>query len=107
MLIENVDIAPVTVEKRDRNFRIEIYADLEYAPDYRVIVHREVVLVKDGKRYTTGADNGERVYEIEKRLSELAGVSVTLPPEFGGLTLNGAQIAAAMEMISDVLASQV
>lgn len=100
MFIENVDIAD-RVEKRDRNWRIEIFSELERGQNFLVRMHREVILVKDGKLWSTGGTHGERKYVVDKTLAEIAFEQVTLPPEYGGLTLNGAQIAVALEMMSD------
>lgn len=100
MLIEDVTIDE-TVEKRDRNWMIRIYSELERNGDVGIECHREVVLVKDGVRYETGGQNGERKYVINKLLSEIMNDTITLPSEAGGITLTAVQIALALEMLSD------
>lgn len=89
-----------TVEKRDRNAHIIINCPLETAPEMEIRCLREVVLTKDGKRISTGGDNGERTYTIDKKLSEIAALEVTV----GGVTMTGAQIAAFVEALSDRVA---
>jgi hypothetical protein len=104
MFIENVPI-DTTVEKRDRNFRIEVCCDLESGPDYLLRACREIVLIKDGKRWETGGANGEEQYVVEKRLSEILNETVTIPDGQGGtVTLSGGQIALALETLSDKFA---
>jgi len=100
MLIENVTI-DTSVEKRDRNWLIRIYSALEQSPDVQIECHREIILVKDGKKYDTAGDNGERQYVISKMLSEIMNDTVTLPVEAGGITLTAGQIALALELLSD------
>lgn len=100
MLIEDVTIDE-TVEKRDRNWMIRIYSELERQGDVGIECHREVVLVKDGVRYETGGQNGERKYMINKLLSAIMNDTITLPPQAGGITLTAGQIALALEMLSD------
>jgi hypothetical protein len=100
MLIEDVTI-DAKVEKRDRNWMIRIYSALEQSPDVQIECHREIILAKDGVKWDTCGQNGERKYMITKMLSEIATDEVTLPIEYGGITLNGAQIALALEMLSD------
>jgi len=100
MLIEDVTIDE-TVEKRDRNWMIRIYSELERQGDVGIECHREVVLVKDGIRYETGGQHGERKYMINKLLSAIMNDTITLPPEAGGYTLTAGQIALALEMLSD------
>jgi hypothetical protein len=100
MLIESVTI-DAEVEKRDRNWMIRIYSALEHSPDVQIECHREVVLVKDGKKWDTGGANGERQYMLSLMLSEIMNDTVTLPPEAGGITLTAGQIALALEMLSD------
>jgi hypothetical protein len=89
------------VEKRDRNLRIEIDCQ-NLAGDYTLLCTREVVLVKDGKRLSSGGANGERVYSKRRMLSEIAATNVTI----GEVTLTGAQIAAYVEALSDVIAQE-
>jgi hypothetical protein len=100
MLIEDVTIDE-TVEKRDRNWMIRIYSELERSGDVGIECHREVILVKDGVRYETGGQNGERRYTVMKLLSEIMTDTITLPAEAGGYTLSAGQIALALEMLSD------
>jgi hypothetical protein len=100
MLIEDVTI-DTEVEKRDRNWMIRLYSELERQGDVGIECHREVVLVKDGKKWDTGGTNGERQYTINKLLSQIMNDTVTLPPEAGGITLTAGQIALALEMLSD------
>jgi hypothetical protein len=100
MIIDDITI-DASVEKRDRNWLIRIYSELERQGDVGIECHREVVLVKDGKRWDTSGDNGERNYVIEKKLSEIVNDTITLPPYAGGITLTAGQIALALEMLSD------
>ena len=98
-------IADVTlneqVEKRDRNLRIEIDCQ-NLSGNYTLTCTREVVLVKDGTRLSSGGANGERVYSKRRLLSAIAATNVTV----GGVTLTGAQIAAYVEALSDVIAQE-
>jgi hypothetical protein len=100
MLIRDVTIN-ADVEKRDRNWMIRIYSSLEQSPDVQIECHREVVLVKDGVKWDTSGQNGERKYMVSKMLSEIATDYITLPAEYGGITLTAGQIALALEMLSD------
>ena len=99
MLIQDIQ---VEAEKRDRNRMITIESPL--GGDIVVSCMREIVLVKDGSRFQTGNKYGEKNYSIRKKLSDISGMSVTLPPEAGGVTLNVAQLTLAIEMITDSLA---
>lgn len=98
MIIEDVDIN-AKVEKRDRNWRIEIFSDLERGMNILIRVHREVILVKDGSRWDTAGANGERKYMVEKLLAEIAADTVVL---VDGTKLTGAQIAEGLELLSDL-----
>jgi hypothetical protein len=100
MLVNTVNIS-ASAEKRDRNWMIRIYSALEHSPEVQIECHREVVLVKDGKKYFTSGDNGERQYMITKYLSQIMSDTITLPPQAGGITLTAGQIALALEMLSD------
>lgn len=97
-----------TFEKRDRVTAITIDARLEQGGDPLISCDREIVLVNaNGKRVNTGGENGEGIYSFKRKLSTIAGTTITLPPEAGGYTLNAAQVALAMEMISDLIAADV
>jgi hypothetical protein len=100
MLVNTVNIS-ASAEKRDRNWMIRIYSALEHSPEIQIECHREVILVKDGKKYFTSGDNGERQYMITKYLSQIMSDTITLPPQAGGITLTAGQIALALEMLSD------
>jgi hypothetical protein len=100
MLIDDVTLAD-TLERRDRNWLIRIYSELERKGDVGIECHREVVLVKNGAKWDTGGEHGERQYMVYKKLSEIMMDTVTLPPEAGGITLTAGQIALALEMLSD------
>jgi hypothetical protein len=101
MKIETISISG-DVEKRDRNWMIRIYSSLEQGDDVQIECHREVILVKDGKRWDMAGQYGERKYMISKSLSEIAYESITLPPEAGGITLTAGQVAMALEMLSNL-----
>ena len=101
MVVESVDIK---AEKRNRNRRIEI--DSPLGGDVMINCVREIVLVKDGKRFESGGKYGEKTYIVRKKLADIAGETVKLPDELGGATLSVAQVAAAIEALTDKLASQ-
>jgi hypothetical protein len=100
MKIEDV-VIDETVEKRDRNRTIEIDCT-DLSGDFLLKCRREIILTKDGIRVSTGGANGECDYVVVRRLSEIAAASITLPDS--GPTLTGAQIALAVEMLSDLYA---
>ena len=97
MKIEDV-VVNETTEKRDRNLVMEFNC-LDLSGDFTLTCRREVILIKDGVRVNTGV-NGEHEYVVTKKLSEIATDSITLPDS--GPTLTGAQIALAVEMLSDL-----
>jgi hypothetical protein len=103
MFIENFKISE-DVEKRDRNYAISINCDLGLSPDIVVVAHREVIAIKDGKKFLWA---GEKRYDVGKALSEIKDVVVTLPDEYGGLKLTVGQLAVGIEMVTDILAKQV
>jgi len=101
MLIEDVTI-DAEVEKRDRNWLMRFYSELERQGDVGIECHREVVLVKDGKKWDTGGANGERQYTINLLLSQIAMETVQVPDGKGGLiTLAAWQLAYGLEKLSD------
>lgn len=106
MRIEDITI-DAQVEKRDRNWLIRIYSELERDGDVGIECHREVVLVKDGKRWDMAGQYGERQYMISKKLSDVLYETITLPAEAGGITLTAGQIALALEMLSNRFAEVV
>lgn len=89
-------------EHCDRNVQIIIDSPLKLAPDIRILVRRERILVKDGKSYHS-PEHSER-YAVTKQLSVIKDETVTLPAEAGGITLTAGQIALAMEMLTDKFA---
>jgi hypothetical protein len=103
MLLKKVQLEG-EFEHRDRNAQIIIESSLKYAPDVRILVRRERMLMKDGKPYYS-PDHSER-YAVEKKLSEIKDETVTLPAEAGGLTLTAGQIALAMELLTDKFAKK-
>jgi hypothetical protein len=99
MKIQDV-VLNTTVEKRDRNYLVQISAPV--GEDVKITCYRQVVLVKDNKVYNTGGDNGERQYMAERLLSEVLTETITLP---GGITLTAGQVALALELLTDKIAS--
>ena len=96
-----------TFEKRDRNSVITIDSKLEQGGDPLISCDREIVLINEsGKRVDTGGTQGEGIYSFRRKLSTILNVSITLPPEAGGFPLTVGQVALAMEMISDLLATE-
>jgi hypothetical protein len=105
MKIEDVALN-TTVEKRDRNYLVQIAAPV--GEDVKITCYRQVVLMKDGKEYRNGGENGEgQNYTVEKNLSEVLAETVTLPAEAGGITLTAGQVALALEMLTDKFATVV
>ena len=95
-----------TVQKLDRTKRLVIDCDLTRGGDFLLTAEREVVLVKDGAKVSMGGTQGEREYTLSRKLSEIAEKEITLPPQYGGVTLTGAQIAAAVEALVDSVAQE-
>lgn len=100
MLLGGINIT-TEVEKRDRNWLIRIYSELERNGDVGIECHREIILIKDGKKWDTAGGNGEHKYTVSKLLSDIMYDTITLPEPYGGYTLTAGQIALALEMLSD------
>lgn len=86
------------VKKRDRNEKIEIFAPFEEGENFLVTVSREIMHEADGVRVPMPTD---KKYVINKRFSDIQNDTVTLPAEAGGITLTAAQVALALELITD------
>lgn len=104
MFVKNVTINE-EVEQLNRNQHIEIRCELPLNGNYRVISLREVVCVKNGERVRV-PEEYEYVYPVERSLADIQSDQVTLPAEFGGITLTVAQVAKALEMLTDVYAEE-
>lgn len=104
MFVRNVQIDE-TVEQLDRNQRISVDCDLQRQGNYRIRAVREVLLVKDGERFKAG-DEYTGTYPVERDLADIQSDEVTLPAEYGGITLTAAQVAAALEMFTDRYAEE-
>ncbi len=89
-------------ELRDRNVEIRISSPLKLSPDIEIIVRREKVCLKDNVPVHIEEHSG--IYMIRKKLSEIAAETVTLPEEAGGVTLTAAQLALAVELLTDKFA---
>lgn len=93
------------LDKRLRTKKLEIFCEVERNGEYLIHATREVVLVDkvgpNEKVYDTAGANGEKTYRAQKKLSEITGISVTLPAPLGGLTLTGAQVCYALELLVD------
>jgi hypothetical protein len=92
------------VEKLDRNFSIRIDTNLNTNGNYIINVDREIIYYMDGKKVNIGLP--ETKYTITKRLNDIVALSVTLPQELGGIALTGAQVACAIEMLTDLVVTQ-
>lgn len=86
------------VTKRDRNEKVEIFSPFESGENFLIVVHREIMSECDGVRVPNPTD---KKYMINKRFSDIANATVTLPVEAGGITLTTGQIALALELITD------
>jgi hypothetical protein len=96
-----------TLDKRDRNSRIEIDCDVNRQGNYKITAHREIVFIDEDsegeKKFKTGLED---FYLVMRDLVDISTDEVVLPAEYGGITLNVAQVAKALEMLTDAYAEQ-
>ena len=102
MIIDNVPVN-VSTTKRDRNVRITVSTPIN--EDVNISADREVVLVDIATGNTVDIGNRER-YTISRNLSVIMNDTITLPAQYGGLTITAGQLAAILEAFTDKYATQ-
>ncbi len=91
------------IEIRDRNSQIVIDCTDLNPSNYLIKCQREIISVINGKK-TNGLSEQEKEYVVSSSLGSILTEEITLPQELGGITLNGAQIAMGLELLSDKVA---
>lgn len=102
MFVKNVTINE-TVQQRNVNDHIHIQCAAD--GNHLIEALRRVGLLKDGESFQAGSAY-EYVYPVKRQLNNIANDQVTLPAEYGGITLTVAQVAMALEMLSDIYAEE-
>ena len=102
MFVKDVTIDE-TVQQKNVNDHIHVHCAAD--GNHLIETLRRVGLFKNGEYFKAGSTY-EYVYPVQRRLNDILNDQVTLPAELGGITLTVAQVAMALEMLSDVYAQE-
>ena len=102
MFVRDVNIDE-TVQQKNVNDHIHVRCAAD--GNHLIETLRRVALYKNGEYFKAGSEY-EYVYAVQRRLADVATDEVTLPAEYGGITLTAAQLAVALEMFTDVYAEE-
>ena len=92
-----------SITQYDMNNTVIIQSQLERGSNYHITANRQIALVQNGGLYQS---NLNASYTVDRDFNDIINDTITLPPQYGGITLTMGQIGVALEMATDIYAQQ-